>query len=336
VVALYVILAGIKRPVAPLFALLPLITVGVPLLLIDRFTPRPLKPRLSMFLWGATISITAAVLLEWPLSLVIHSGIALSFFAGPIEELAIFSGLWWLARRLDITTPLEAVMMISWCALGFAAVEDVGYFTKVPHHLLVATIIVRGIVTPFGHPLFSSLSGVGYALYRRRHQLRWLVGGIAGAAALHTAWDATAFWMADNAKHSSKGELGAIALIFFAVFVGIFITWAVRILIARRRESRAQCFRLPYVAVYAGLPAFWATILASYKALRHYRASLAAVARPGFDDVLQTLTSMIHRDPLDPLQTQLASEALLQYHAWADLWAGGAPPPAPTSRLPDE
>jgi hypothetical protein len=45
---------------------------------------------------------------------------------------------------------------------------------------------------------------------------------------------------------------------------------------------------------------------------------------------------MVHRDPLDPLQPQLASEALHQYHAWAGLWNGGAPPPAPATRLPDE
>jgi RsiW-degrading membrane proteinase PrsW (M82 family) len=336
VVAIYIILVGIKHPAAPLFALLPLVTVGVPLLLIDRYTPRPLNSRLLMLVWGATISIVSAVLLEWPLRLITHSGIALSFFAGPIEELAIFSGLWWLARRVDITTPLEAVMMISWCALGFAAVEDVGYFALAPHSHLAAVIIVRGIATPFGHPLFSSLSGVGYALYRRRHQIRWLVGGLAAAAILHTSWDAIDFWIADNAKHSSKVELGVVALVYFTVFFGIFVTWVVRILITRRRESREQCFRLPYVSTYAGLPAFWAAILASYKALRHYRASLAPKARPGFDKVLQTLTSMVHRDPLDPLQPQLASEALHQYHAWAGLWNGGAPPPAPATRLPDE
>ena len=313
----YLIFCTVKTPLSPLLALAPLVFVGLPLYLVDRLAPHPIYARLSMLLWGATVSLIAALVLEAPAALITHSNMVVVFVAGPVEELAIFSGLWWLCHRRDVTTVLDSVLLVSWCALGFAIIEDAGYFASAPHHQLVAVFIGRTIITPFGHPLFSSLSAVGYVMYRRRHQIRWLLGGLAAAAALHTTWDATLVWVAENEKHHPSAA--AIATwIFLIAFAGIFATWVILVFIARAREHRRQVFRLPHLVRYIGLPDDWTDVLATLPAMRAYRSTLTRPARAGFDDIISTMTSMSHRAPDDPLQIVLAQTARDKYRAWTE------------------
>jgi RsiW-degrading membrane proteinase PrsW (M82 family) len=309
----YLIFWMVKAPLSPLLALAPLVLVGIPLYLIDRLAPHPIYARASVLIWGATVSIAVALVLEYPAAWLSHSNMVVVFVAGPVEELAIFSGLWWLCRRRDVTTMLDSVMLISWCALGFAAVEDAAYFARAPHHQLAAVFVGRVFFTPFGHPLFSSLSAVGYVVYRRRHQIRWLVAGLVGAAVLHTAWDATLVWIGEHQRSSAAG---VVFLVFLGVFVGVFVTWVVLVFVARTREHRLQVFRLPHLARYVGLPEHWTSTLSSLPRMRRYRSSLPRSARAGFDGIVSTLVSMSHRAPEDPLQLVLAQTARSQYQAW--------------------
>jgi protease PrsW len=324
-ILLYLVVCSIREPFALVFALLPLLVVGLPLYLIDRLTPRPAYTRVAAFLFGATASITAAIILESPTAIFVRSQFVTVFVAGPVEELAIFAGLWWIVHRLDVTTALESIIIVGWCALGFAVIEDVEYFALSPHHLLTAVVIARGLITPFGHPLFSSCSAVGYALYRRRRKVHYLVLGLVVAAVLHTSWDTVAVWISENVKHTSSTTIDVVVFVYAIGFFAIFVTWVTLILVAHHREYRAQCLRFPAITSYVGLPPGWVNILATPRLLRHYRAGLPKHARPGFDDIVSTLSSMSHRPPLDPMQTVLAAIARWQYHSWLAAYTAPAP-----------
>jgi protease PrsW len=143
---------------------------------------------------GATV--LEGVLLQQP------SG--LSFFAvGLIEEAVKLAALWLLARRLPRYTARDGMVLGAAVGFGFAALESAGYafvalFGSNGLSLLnvVETEVLRGILTPFGHGLWTAI--LGGALFataarsrRGRPRLRAsLVGWYLLMAMLHALWDA--------------------------------------------------------------------------------------------------------------------------------------------------
>jgi RsiW-degrading membrane proteinase PrsW (M82 family) len=128
---------------------------------------------------------------------------------GLIEEAAKLAALWLVARRLPRYTMRDGIVLGAAVGFGFAAFESAGYafnalFTAGGPSLLnlVETEVLRGILTPVGHGLWTAiLGGTLFGVAERHGRLR-LSRAVAGSyvlvALLHGLWDASrgiAVWL---------------------------------------------------------------------------------------------------------------------------------------------
>jgi protease PrsW len=128
---------------------------------------------------------------------------------GLIEEAVKLAALWLLARRLPRYTMRDGIVLGAAVGFGFAAFESAGYafnalFTAGGPSLLnlVETEVLRGILAPVGHGLWTAILGgtlFGVAARRGRLRLSWaVVGWYVLVALLHGLWDASqgiAVWL---------------------------------------------------------------------------------------------------------------------------------------------
>jgi hypothetical protein len=92
---------------------------------------------------------------------------------------------------------------------------------------LAATFLVRGVLAPWGHPLYTSMTGIGFGIARETSKtwLRWVapIAGYCAAMALHCVW---------NTASTISGFLFVLMLplwlLFVLGFVGILIWLVVR------------------------------------------------------------------------------------------------------------
>jgi RsiW-degrading membrane proteinase PrsW (M82 family) len=128
---------------------------------------------------------------------------------GLIEEAVKLAALWLLARRLPRYTMRDGIVLGAAVGFGFAAFESAGYafnalFTAAGPSLLnlVETEVLRGILTPVGHGLWTAiLGGTLFGVAARRGRLRLsraILGWYLVVALLHGLWDASqgiAVWL---------------------------------------------------------------------------------------------------------------------------------------------
>jgi RsiW-degrading membrane proteinase PrsW (M82 family) len=161
----------------------------------------------SAFVYGGLLGVLGASILE---SAFLRQPSGLVYVGvGLIEEGAKLAALWLLARRLPRYTMRDGMVLGAAVGFGFAAFESAGYafnalFTKTGLSLwnLLETEVLRGILTPVGHGLWTAiLGGVLFATAARSGRLR-LTGAVLGwyvvVALLHALWDASqgiAVWL---------------------------------------------------------------------------------------------------------------------------------------------
>jgi RsiW-degrading membrane proteinase PrsW (M82 family) len=202
---------------APFAIALPLALLPVPLLIalvlwMDRLEPEPKANLAFAFLWGAGIAALAALVintadLEYVTQPALGAStgeyVAATFGAPVVEEtlkgLVLFGLLW--RRRDEIDGPTDGVIYAAMVGLGFAMVENVGYYINAivtPERggiaLLGYTFVLRGVVSPLLHPIFTSMTGLGvaYAASRPRGaaSAKWaLLLGWLAAVTLHATWN---------------------------------------------------------------------------------------------------------------------------------------------------
>lgn len=159
-------------------------------------------PRIfSAFLYGGVAGVLGASVLE---SAFVHRESLGAFLGvGVIEEGVKLAVLWLTARRLTRHTVRDGLVLGATVGFGFAAFESAGYafhalFTAGDGLSLldvVQTEVLRGVLTPFGHGLWTAVLGAalfGAASRRGRLTLRdrTVVLAFAGVSALHGLWDA--------------------------------------------------------------------------------------------------------------------------------------------------
>ena len=239
----------VTTAVGPRAALLALVSsaialgIVIPLFLwVDRLESEPARLLWFAFLWGALISTLGALVL---------GELGLAFFAGleadpmvlgavviaPVTE-EVLKGLgvlliFLLARR-EFNGVIDGIVYAGIVAAGFAFVENILYLGTmyvdggVPG--LVAIFVMRCLVSPFAHPMFTICIGLALGLiaHRRRWSSAWIVLlGLAGAIFLHALWN-----------YSAVVQSEAYLLIFVLVQVPLFVGFLLLLFWARRRESR--------------------------------------------------------------------------------------------------
>ena len=150
----------------------------------------------STFVTGGVLGVLAASLLE---SYLLHPSPALFLGVGLIEEAAKLAALAFLARHLQHKYAFDGLILGASVGFGFAAFESAGYaftalFTEQGLSLmqLVQTELLRGVLAPVGHGLWTAiLGGVLFSASGRRHFAftgRLLLSYL-GVAVLHALWD---------------------------------------------------------------------------------------------------------------------------------------------------
>ncbi|WP_286956221.1 MULTISPECIES: PrsW family intramembrane metalloprotease [Arsenicicoccus] len=290
------------------FAALPVGVVVPAFLWIDRLESEPRRMLVLAFAWGAVVATAVALVANTGTMAIIAgatgtdpTSLGAVVVAPVVEESAKGLGvlvILWLQRR-EFDGVVDGLVYAGLVAGGFAFGENILYlgraFNEAGGAGLVATFVLRGVVGPFAHPIFTCCTGVGIgvAVYRRRGPLRLVapVAGWAVAVALHAAWNL-------SAVAGLEGFLTGYVLLqvpFFAAFVALAV-WA------RRREARIISVELTRYARAGWLAPTEVAMLSSVPARRQAREwargiggrrSQAAMDR--FQDAASDLAMLRHR-----------------------------------------
>jgi protease PrsW len=161
----------------------------------------------TAFVYGGALGVLGASVLE---AAFLRQPSGLAYVGvGLIEEAVKLAALWLLARRLPRYSMRDGMVLGATVGFGFAALESSGYafnalFTMEGLSLqnLVETEVLRGLLTPVGHGLWTAiLGGVLFRTAARTGRPR-LTGALVGwylvVALLHALWDASrpiAVWL---------------------------------------------------------------------------------------------------------------------------------------------
>lgn len=230
------------------FALVPVIVVVATFLWLDRWEPEPGRTLLFAFVWGAGVATLGALIVNSVVDLT-YGAAASSVVSAPLVEEGIkgifLVGMLWLHRR-ELDGVLDGVVYAGLVAAGFAFVENILYLgnafeTNADEGMLV--FVMRGVLSPFAHPLFTVFTGIAVGLAVRRRgvlpRLLLPLAGYAVAVALHGLWNASTLW------DGGRGFLPTYLTVMLPLFLGM----AVLALWQRRRERRLVA---QYVPTFAG------------------------------------------------------------------------------------
>jgi RsiW-degrading membrane proteinase PrsW (M82 family) len=252
---------------------LGLAVLPVPLLIaafrwLDRVEPEPWRNLLFAFAWGACAATLMAIIAngfatDWIATRVEISSSSeaetwgATFIAPVVEETAKGAALLLLFvfRRRDFGGIVDGVVIAGITATGFAFTENILYlgnafgedqalgFSGI-QSVTAATFFIRIVMSPFAHPLFTGLTGIGFgvaALAAPRQRARRIllpVSGLLTAMVLHSVWNSSA----------SLGSYRFIAVYgMFMLPVFGLLTWLV--IWSRNNELKTVRSHLPaYVA----------------------------------------------------------------------------------------
>ena len=248
---------------------------------IDRFEPEPTRVLLYTFAWGATFAAFAALVLNTLGELLVGSslgGSAAEVYGGSIsapvvEELAkgaVIYGIYrW--RRDEFDGVIDGLVYAAMVGLGFAMTENVLYYAQgaIEDGVdgAVMTFVGRGIASPFAHPVFTAMTGIGLGVAARTTR-GWLrvaapLAGLGAAMGLHSLW---------NTAVSSDAFAGVYVLVMVPVFVALFVL----VLVLRRRESAIILSQLSHYVRAGALNEADVAMLGSLRARRKARRRIKA------------------------------------------------------------
>lgn len=227
--------------VSVLAALGPVVVVAALVLLIDRYEPEPRGMLALTFAFGATGAVAIALIFEG-----IGSGLANNAFgtgggqfvgtamiAPFVEEIAKGLAVFVVFLRLKerFNGVVDGIVYGAMVGLGFALAENIMYYSQAllgGQQSFAATFVLRGIFGPFAHPLFTSMTGIGFALSRQHPRARVIapILGLLAAMALHATWNGGTYLG------------GAFILVYLGIFVPLVIIAIAIAWVAARREGQ--------------------------------------------------------------------------------------------------
>ncbi len=212
---------------------------------LDRYEPEPRALLATGLVWGGFVATAATLLIQGvggffvPLS----ESVSLTVAAPVVEEAAkgsfLLLMLWW--RRHELDGILDGLVYAGMVGIGFSFVENILYLAAAYNgtdatgpggaEALTGTFILRCLVSPFAHPLFTSFIGIGVGIAVSSRSPLTRVGapiiGYGLAVATHALWNASTLGGIDS---------------FFGVYVLLMLPALVCIVVfaafARSRERR--------------------------------------------------------------------------------------------------
>ena len=240
------VMVGVELGMMALVLGLALATLPVPLyvtmlLWIDRFEAEPPELLGLSFFLGATASVFTAAVANTAIRGWAGGEPALEVWviaSGPVvEELskgAVLIGLF-LRCKDEFDGVLDGIVYAGMVGLGFAMAENIQYYGHAAFAGGVPAgtrmFVLRGLLAPFAHPLFTAATGLGLglALRARRSGLKLALGvfGLIGSVALHAIWNLSAMYGGATLKAT-----------YVFVMVPVFALGLLIIALEIRREGR--------------------------------------------------------------------------------------------------
>lgn len=316
-VLLMVIAIGFVAPVAVLAGVVPLVIVLPCLAWLDRVEPEPPSSRVHAVLWGASVAIVAALVVNVSVAAVAGTTAAAVFSAPLIEEAGKALGIVWAVRRGDVDGVTDGIVYAGWVAIGFAAVEDVTYFAESESAAqLVVLFVLRALLTPFAHPLFTVWTGIAIGLAVRRGRRLWPAAwwGFALAVLAHAAWNGSLAVAAPD-PDTGEGGLGAGVLVLAALlFVALFVAVIVAVVRLGRAERRRFLQHAPVLVRHHGLSPAEQAWFAGWPELLAARRSFPRSRRRRFDAVHAALArlAVLEQGTADPHKAQVLAARLAE------------------------
>lgn len=239
-------------------ALVPVASIVAALLWIDRWEPEPARMLWLAFGWGASVAAITALLVNNTAAaigdaLLGHGGgdkisaiVSAPLFEEALKGVFVIGVMYFLRHEFDGV--IDGVVYAGFVAAGFAFTENIYYFGRAfaEHGFgdpgtggVVTAFILRGVLSPFTHPLFTSMIGIGAGIAVRtpNRYLRVLapIAGYTVAVLLHAMWNAAA----------TLGTPKTFLNVYFLVMVPIFIAGVMLVSWHRRREQRVVARALP-------------------------------------------------------------------------------------------
>jgi RsiW-degrading membrane proteinase PrsW (M82 family) len=243
-----------------IFACLPVPLYVMLLLWIDRYESEPLWMLCTAFFWGAAVAVFFALILNTANEVIVASAtndsrIGENFGAvisAPIVEesakaLILFVLFFW--KRDEFDGIIDGIIYAGMVGLGFAMTENIAYYGRAVQGgagSLTFIFILRGMVAPFSHPLFTSMTGIGLGWSRQSDngfiKITMPVLGFMLAVLMHATW---------NGSATFGGGAGFLAA-YFLIMGPAFIITLMTIFFSLRREGRVVR-RFLYVDCERGL-----------------------------------------------------------------------------------
>lgn len=283
--------AGAPRTVviATALAAVPVGPLVACYLWLDRYEPEPRSMLASGLLWGSFVATAAAIVLQGLGGLVggVTDQLSLELVAPLTEEtckgLFLFLLLWW--RRGELDGVLDGIVYAGMVGIGFAFTENILYLAAAYNgtdgmgpggvEAVTATFVVRCVVSPFAHPLFTAFTGigVGLAVNARSRQARvlWPLSGLACAVTAHAIWNTATVYGASN-----------FVLVYVVLLAPVFVAIASLAIWSRSSERRLLAAALTDAANRGLVPATdigWVVDLSARRRSRAYARSVGG--KPG-------------------------------------------------------
>jgi RsiW-degrading membrane proteinase PrsW (M82 family) len=278
------IVGGSSAPrVTILAALLAAVPVGpliACLLWLDRYEPEPRRLLAGGLLWGVFVATGMALLLE-----------GVGGFAGGISDtrmleigapvaeeaskgLFLLLLLWW--RRAELDGVLDGIVYAGMVGVGFAFTENILYLASAYDgsggvgpggvHALTGTFVLRCLVSPFAHPLFTACTGIGVGIAvgspNRTTRIMAPIAGYVCAVLAHAVWNTSTVFGPGN-----------FVMVYLILMAPLFLAGVALATWVRRSEGRMLAGALTDAARRGLLPATdiaWVVDLSARRRSRAY------------------------------------------------------------------
>ncbi len=239
------------------YAMIPLPFLWFVFWWLDRYEPEPRRYKFAAFVWGGVVAVAIALAIElWAQKTWDLSDEATATFIAPLAEepaKCLFLLLTFLRARRVIDGVLDGLIYAGLVGIGFALVENIGYYaasylgspdiTIAGAEGVTTTFVVRGIFSPLAHPLFTAAFGIaiGLAVTQRSKLLRVLTCtlGLAVSVGLHGLWNGTL----------SYGPDSGLGFVFAYLVLGaLLLAIGVLAIVVRMRQVQILERSLAFVA----------------------------------------------------------------------------------------
>ncbi len=217
--------------------------------LVDRWEPEPRGLLVLAVAWGAIAAVGITLGFDLLISMVlgVDDSLARDAFAAVVqapivEEFAKGLGVYliFVSARRAFDGPVDGIVYGALIGAGFAFTENIQYFAvsfiEGGVEDVSVTFFVRGILSPFAHVMFTSVTGFALGLAARRGASAgqavgpWLLGML-GAIALHALWNGSAVFV-------------DFFLLYLTLQLPLFVGFILGIIGLRREEARLTRSRL--------------------------------------------------------------------------------------------